>query len=223
MNRCIAFAGPGTGGKPAGPVPLMSKRSTTATYFDHQGIMRTAQPYELRPNYVYKNGVWVQDGWLREGAAQNYLQCRETNTGAYGAFPESYLISQDGVANIQAFDVPSDTQVMVGSVYILLSNPETTATKLDMWWSGGGSDGAYVDLVNKVVVGTSANWHIACEDLGTSLRVWLQGGPDHATTWGPAFLPRNGPAVMACFQNEVLTSDGNPTSWIPYGQTRAAD
>lgn len=206
-----------------GIAPGQSARATTATYFDYQGVMRTAQPRELRPNYVYQNGVWVQDGWLREGASQNCLQCGETNAGAYGAFPESYLIAQDGGANIQTFDVPSDTQVMVGSVYVLLTHPETTANRLDMWWAGGGSDGAYVDLVNKVVVGTSTQWHIACEDIGTSLRVWLQGGPDHATMWSPVFIPRNGAAVMACFQNEELTSDGNPTSWIPYGQTRGAD
>lgn len=84
MNRCVAFAGPGTRGKPAGPVPLMSKRSTTATYFDHQGIMRTAQPYELRPNYVYQNGVWVQDGWLREGASTNLFQMDTTQADLDG-------------------------------------------------------------------------------------------------------------------------------------------
>ena len=200
-----------------------SARTTTATYFDYQGIMRTAQPGELRPNFVYQNGIWVQDGWLREGASQNCLQCGNTNMGAYGAFPESYLISRDSVPNVTVVDVLSDTQVMIGSVYVLLSHPKTTATKLDMWWGGGGSDGAYVDLVNKVVVGNSPQWHISCKNYDEALRVYLQGGPEHSTMWPPVFIPRNGDAVMACFQNEVLASDGNPTSWMPYGQTRGAD
>ncbi|WP_339077823.1 hypothetical protein QQM41_04405 [Acetobacter sp. AC2005] len=200
-----------------------SARNTTATYFDYQGIMRTAQPGELRPNYVYRNGVWVQDGWLREGASQNCMQCGNTNMGAYGAFPESYLITKDAIPNITSVDAPSDTQVMIGSVYVLLTHPETTANRLDMWWAGGSPDGVYVDLTNRVVAGTSAEWHISCEDVGTALRVWLQGGPNHSTIWSPVFIPRNGDAVMACFQNEALTSDGNPTSWMPYGQTRGAD
>ena len=143
--------------------------------------------------------------------------------GAYGAFPESYLIPQNGRPNYTPVYVPSDTQVMVGSAYIFPSHPKTTATKLDMWWAGGGSDWTYVDLVNKVVVGTSTTWHISCKNYGEALRVYLQGGPEHATIWDPIFMPRYGDAVMACFQNEVLTPDGNPTSWVPYGTTRAAD
>lgn len=35
--------------------------------------MRTAQPYELRPNYVYQNGLWVQQGFLKEAQATNRL------------------------------------------------------------------------------------------------------------------------------------------------------
>lgn len=53
------------------PVPGQSNRSTQGTYFDSKGILRVAQPYELRPNYVYKSGVWVQQGFLREAQATN--------------------------------------------------------------------------------------------------------------------------------------------------------
>ena len=64
---------PSTGGGSAGQgyVAGQSNRLTSATYFDANGVMRVAPPKALRPNYVYKNGVWVRDGWLREGAAHN--------------------------------------------------------------------------------------------------------------------------------------------------------
>lgn len=51
---------------PAGPIAGQSARTTQGTYIDQHGILRTAPPRFLRPNYVYQNGVWVQDGYLRE-------------------------------------------------------------------------------------------------------------------------------------------------------------
>jgi len=201
-----------------------SARTTTATYFDYQGVMRVAQPGELRPNFVYQNGVWVQDGYLREGAATNYCAKLRTSTGQYGQFPETYLVTENSVFSPSVSEVPSDTQTNIFSFYIILNHPQTTATVLDLWWDGGGSDGCQIDLQTKKVTGPSSSWGITCEVYGNALRGWLYGGPAHATIWNGLFIPRNGSVVAACAMTELKLVDKQPpSSWIPYGQTRGAD
>lgn len=51
---------------------LTSARTTVGTYIGADGLLHVAQPFVLRPNYVLQNGVWVQQGFLREGATTNY-------------------------------------------------------------------------------------------------------------------------------------------------------
>lgn len=77
---------PSTGGGSAGQgyVAGQSNRTTLGTYFDANGVMRVAPPKALRPNYVYKNGVWIRDGWLREGQATNLFQMDTTGQGFDG-------------------------------------------------------------------------------------------------------------------------------------------
>lgn len=72
-----------------------SARTTVGTYFDYQGVLRTAQPRELRPNFVYQNGIWVQDGWVREGAATNFVPNANSPTLS-GAVSTSSTIAPDG-------------------------------------------------------------------------------------------------------------------------------
>ena len=201
MNRCVAFAGPGTIGKPAGPVPLMSKRSTTATYFDSQGIMRTAQPYELRPNYVYKNGVWVQDGYLREGAATNDV----------------------GENNYRNFNINGEmcSPAWAGAGYSVTLQPKgVNGNPIFIWGIPG--------------VGV-ASFFVRCEDI--SLLTIGQFGSNAPVQYGenlyrfyttssprqPLFYNQSTSGLYleyGWFQGEAGST---PTSWIPYGQTRAAD
>lgn len=47
-------------------ITRLTQRDTNGTYIGSDGFLKTAPPYALRPNYVYKNGVWVQQGYLRE-------------------------------------------------------------------------------------------------------------------------------------------------------------
>lgn len=201
-----------------------SARTTTATYFDYQGMMRIAQPGELRPNFVYQNGVWVQEGWLKEEAAINYSTQPSADLGSYGQFPESYFAAQDDVFAPGLSGVPSETETNIFSFYVLLDHPKTTATHLDLWWAGGTSDGCQIDLQAKKVTAPSPTWGITCEDCGSSIRVWLYGGPAHARAWNGLFFPRSGNAVVACMMTEAMLKDKQPpSSWIPYSQTRDAD
>ena len=212
MNRAVAFSGPGTGGKPAGPVPLMSPRDTIAAYFDANGIVQEAQPYELRPNYVYQGGVWVQNGWLKEAATTN----------VDSAFNQPYN-SGFHINNETCVDY-TDTAGRNGFKCTLKASVEQSNP---IQYSG-----SYGQYVNSVYV-----W---CEDF-TKLRVaprasadefpYIQIDPHNRryythgyfqpyyvnTSSSPLDIRVCGPMA------EVPNSTGTPTSWVPYQQTRASD
>lgn len=81
-----------------------SNRTTTATYFDYQGIIRTAQPGELRPSYVYQDGLRVQKGYLRETQATNYIpQSNKASVGASVVVTET--IAPDGKMTPCVYDM----------------------------------------------------------------------------------------------------------------------
>lgn len=238
MNRCVAFAGPGTVGKPAGPVPLMSKRSTTATYFDSHGVMQTAQPYELRPKYVYKNGVWVQDGWLRERSSTNLLS---------GVMPDPNDKSHDTLPEGNEYELIAGSEVVQWSPtkaaqtlsFCLFTTPDYITTQsffikslsgalvvtLDRPWYWGPS------LTLNTGTGETSGFvqTMFAEDFGNGW--WRIGGDrclaNQTATWTRLKVDSPAVVLISCNMLEAASAPASgpwyTTSWIPYGQTRAAD
>ena len=237
MNRCVAFAGPGTIGKPAGPVPLMSKRSTTATYFDSQGIMRTAPPYELRPKYIYKNGVWVLDGWLREGASNNILTDISVDTADtnHVILPAGNEYEMSSASEVVKWTPPAANSSLA---FCKFTNPSYKTTQsffvkvlggsqkltLSRPWYWGPS--VTVDTGTGEVTGVTLGMQV--ERYGDW---WRMGGwgivANQAAPFVVLVAGNDTPVLITCNMLEPCSANagGNywPSSWIPYGQTRAAD
>lgn len=237
MNRCVAFAGPGTGGKPAGPVPLMSKRSTAATYFDSHGIMQTAQPYELRPNFVYQNGVWVQDGWLREGVSNNILTDISVDTAdthhvilpignEYELYSGSAVVKwtpPSANSTLDFCNFTSPAYVTTQSFFVRTLGSSQTLTLSRPWYWGPT---VTVDTGTGEVTGNTPGMQVErCGDW------WRMGGWNVGEGCGAPYVTLTSnavtPILITCNMLEPCSanSEGNywPSSWIPYGQTRAAD
>lgn len=53
--------------------PLTCNRTIAGTYIGPDGLLHLGTPLVLRPNYVLQNGVWVQNGYLKEAAATNLV------------------------------------------------------------------------------------------------------------------------------------------------------
>lgn len=64
--RAVSTCPAGVMGWSMGAPTQPSARTTQGSYFNRRGVLKFASPGILRPNYVYQNGVWVQDGYLRE-------------------------------------------------------------------------------------------------------------------------------------------------------------
>lgn len=182
-----------------------SARTTTATYFDYQGIMRTALPGELRPNFVYQNGIWVQDGYLREGEA--------TNTFSSFNLPnsDSLHINNETCTNY------TDTAGRTGFTCTLKGKSEQNVP-IQL-------AGSYKQFVNSI--------YVFCEDFSkinitanfieidpNNRRYYVNGYFQpfyYNLTEEPLLIRVCGPMA------EMPSETGQPTSWIPYGQTRGAD
>ena len=167
--------------------------------------MQTAQPYELRPKYVYQNGVWVQDGWLREGEA--------TNTSNLFNVPNSsgLHINNETCTNY------NDTEDRTGFTCTLKGKSEQNYPIQ--------ISGSNVKFVNSI--------YVFCEDFSkinitanyieidpNNRRYYVNGyfQPVYNNlTEEPLLIRVCGPMA------ETPDAAGLPTSWIPYGKTRAAD
>lgn len=76
-----------------------------------------------RPNFVYKNGVWKQEGWLLEGQATNLCwidttnkQCVSTNPNGFGSGIPSYVFNPASIFNALASStLSSNLQIAVSS------------------------------------------------------------------------------------------------------------
>lgn len=217
----IPSAGGGSAGQ--GYVAGQSNRLTSATYFDAHGVMRVAPPKALRPNYVYKNGVWVRDGWLREGQATNYILNNNPDLGPTKVFPNHMKVAQDAVFCPTISGNISSSQTNLFSVFFDYSHPEFTATWIDFWWSGGGPDGSTLSITDRAIKNPQADgWHAHVDDYGTFLRLSFRGGPPHADVWNGLVIPREGNAIVSCPMMEAYQGNG-PSSWTPNQKTRAAD
>lgn len=194
-----------------------SARNSDATFFDYQGIMRTAQPGELRPNYIYKDGIWVQDGWLREGASTNYYMPLGTPTTVDG-IQGVVDVSQTGNGNgfSPAMSAPSSVPAILSACIKRASG--TTGTASFWWGSNGGRPIVSIDPDNSVLSGNPAYYNATIKPLRDGWSFFTaQFNSVSADGWFPPWLPSSG------FYYSIMLEYGGPTSWIPYGQTRGAD
>lgn len=215
-----------------------SARTTTATYFDYQGIMRIAQPRELRPNYVYQNGIWVQNGWLREGASTNLLSgvMPDPNDKTHETLPEGNEYELIAGSEVVQW---SPTEAAQTLDFCLFTTPAYITTQSFFIKSLSGALGVTLErpwfwgpsvTVNTGTGETSGTVStMFAEDFGNGW--WRMGGDrcvaNQAATW--ARLKVDAPAVVliSCNMLEAASAPASgpwyPTSWIPYGQTRGAD
>lgn len=208
---------------PDAPAPPASARKSGAWAFNEKGVLTQYPSLTARPNYVFENNAWTQSGYLSESSAVNYTY-DQNDLGPIAYFPNSYLTNSDNVAPAPIQNVPNDSILMRGSIYIVTSDPRTTADKVDFWWSGSGGDGTYLDITKRSLSSgwERSHWNPKLQDLGHSLRLSFAGGPPHSTMWCMRIIPRNGFIVTACPMHEVEASYA-PTSWVSYGSVRAAD
>lgn len=193
-----------------------SARTTTATYFDYQGIMRTAQPGELRPNFVYQNGVWVLDGYLKEGQSTNYF-CPSGDATMVDDMPGVVASSQIPSVYNPTMSTPTDTPAVVSC--LLKRAPGTTGTCSFWWGSISGRPILSINPDDGTVTGNTTYYNASCSYLGNGWSYFV--GYFNSPTndgWFPPWFPSDG------FYKIIMVEYGTkPTSWIPYGQTRAAD
>lgn len=187
-----------------------SKRSTIGTYFDKNGVMQTADAYVTRPKYVYKNGVWKQQGWLLEPQATNILSgaTYPTSNSKFGHVNDTLT----GTSWTYS-PSPSANDILTFSCFILNSGNTTT-----FWW--GVAPGRPVLLLkNGSFTSGNAGYYNA-----TLTPVDSQWSKFVAHFNNPSVDGEGAPyiasAIYACAQVEHGT---NATSYIPPGETRAAD
>lgn len=177
-----------------------SARATTATYFDYQGIMRTAQPGELRPNFVYQNGVWVQDGWLREDAATNSVDATDYR---------NYNINGETCSPAWA-----------GAGYSVTLQPKGVNGNPCAVWGLPGAVASFfvrcedISLLTISQFGSNAPVHY-----GENLYRFYTDGPQRQ----PMFYNQSTSGLYLEYGWFQAEAGSMPTSWIPYGQTRDAD
>lgn len=214
-----------------------SARATTATYFDYQGIMRTAQPRELRPNFVYQNGIWVQDGWLREGASNNILTDISVDTAdtnhvilpvgnEYELVPGSAVVKWTPPSANSSLDFckfTSPAYVITQSFFVRALDGSQKLTLSRPWYWGPS---VTFDTGTGEVTGATPG--MQAERYGDW---WRMGGwninPNQTAPYASLRASVTTPVLITCNMLEPCSAnaDGNywPSSWIPYGQTRGAD
>lgn len=234
FSRIPQGAGAGLSGQ--SPVYGQSNRSTSATYFDAQGVMRVAPPYTLRPNYVYQNGVWVRQGWLKEGQSTNYLQDSAWNNGlplqtGINLLPgvAVYLWENKGNDRVSINIANIDTHGIYGkitqSIFVKSIGNNSIITLSRPWYWGPASDydlekGTSSFSPMPITSGYSGGWY--------RIGGWeIAAGNSPSTN---AVLSAQGPFsfLLTCNSLEnggVEDSSGDiiPSSWVPYSNARAAD
>lgn len=178
-----------------------SARTTPATYFDYQGIMRTAQPGELRPNFVYQNGIWVQDGWLREGAATNTVD--ETNYSNFNIHGETC------------------SPAWAGAGYSVTLQPKGVNGYPVFIWGlpNGGAASFFVRCEDISLLTIGQFGSNAPVQYGKNLYRFYTDGAARQ----PLFYNQSTSGLYLEYGWFQVEAGSVPTSWIPYGQTRGAD
>lgn len=196
-----------------GYVPGQSNRVTNATYFDAHGVMRIAPPKALRPNYVYTGGKWVRDGWLREGQAEN--QDSQFNI----PFSKLYHINNEVCVDYM------DTCSRTGFTSTLKGK---SSQSNPVQFSGGdpsklNSTFVWCDAFSKLLIDN--------DGMGVTTLPFIQVGEFTRRYYAighfqPHYLNQTeNPLKIRVFgpMAEDSPQNGLPTSWVPFGTTRAAD
>lgn len=178
-----------------------SARNTTATYFDYQGIMRTAQPGELRPNFVYQNGIWVQDGWLREDVATNSVD--ENNYSHYNINGETCSPAWDG----NGYSVTLKPKGVNGNPVFIWGLPNGAVASFFVRCDD-------ISLLTISQFGSNAPVHC-----GENLYRFYTEDKERQ----PLFYNQSTSGLYLEYGWFQAEAGSAPTSWIPYGQTRGAD
>lgn len=157
-------------------------RTTLGTYFDRAGVMRIARAGFLRPKYVYLNGVWTQNGWLRESEATNAISSL-VFTNNYGItvsnskddrFPEQNVVfcTVNSSAQNQAWRatwaIPFFQSCTASIFFKLLDYGKTTGKTLSMWITPSNGYNPSFN-VNKDGSITQVNSDITIENYGEGL------------------------------------------------------
>lgn len=131
-----------------GPTPTFT-RASTGTYFDGQGILKTAAVNGPRFNHVYNGTSWVSRGLLVEEQRTNLLQYSEQfNTSPWTALNASVsansITSPDGNTTADKL-VESATGPHGHEVYYLFTASTTTYT-ISVFAKAGERSSLYISL-----------------------------------------------------------------------------
>lgn len=112
------------------PTPAaFTGRASTKTYFDSNGVMRTAAINEAVTDYGYVDGRWVSKGLSLEPQATNLLRASTPNTGAAARAPTTAVwVGNSAVLGLNAVSVSGYDWVEIatplgGNVSIAASVP----------------------------------------------------------------------------------------------------
>lgn len=200
-NTRIAFFGAQLeqGDRPTSYIPTpagFTSRASTKTYFDAQGVMRTAAVDEAAIDHAYINGQWVRKGLSVEGQATNLLtyseQFASPNWAAYKAVANPALmpsprgdlrgitltettVSGEHFAESSISVVSGSTYTF--SIYVAAAGRADIGLRMTVGslWPGGVSPQVRFNLANEtatVVTGSPSGYGIV--DVGEGLyRVFM--------------------------------------------------
>lgn len=214
--RAVSTCPAGVMGWSLGAPTQPSARTTQGSYFNRNGILKFAPPGVLRPNYVYQNGVWVLDGYLKEGQSTNYF-CPTADVTMVDGMPGVVTAAQSTWNYNPTMATPTDTPAVVSC--LLKRAPGTTGTCSFWWGSNWGRPILSINPDDGTVTGNTTYYNASCSYLGNGWSYFV--GYFNSPTndgWIPPWFPSDG------FYKIIMVEYGTkPTSWIPYGQTRTSD
>lgn len=198
----------------------LSKRDTIGYYFDDNGEFKSAQPYELRPNFIYQNNKWIMNEYLKEDAAFNYY--KPTNTFSDNIdpkFPSVSLTAATGeIPLVFSKDLPNEPNTqMVFGCYLKAGS----SSSCGFWWgSHGGRPIISIDLSAGTMSGNTSYYSCELNPIDDSwFRFEATFGSDSVDGYFPPWIPTTG-IYIACPQ---VNYGSTLSSWIPFGEKRSAD
>lgn len=178
-------------------VPTFTSRTTTATYFDSNGVMQTAAIGAARTGYAYVNNAWVSQGLLLEGSSTNLLVLSSefnnvaweppaniatvtanTHTAPDGTLSADTLTNPDALGSYRrkkSASITPGTSTYCGSVFVRKDPTATHTFRLNLVLETSGTPIAtQVDLVVATGVATRTNGTnlFGVIDCGTYWRLW---------------------------------------------------
>lgn len=236
--RAVSTCPAGVMGWSLGAPTQPSARTTQGSYFDKHGVLRFAPPGVLRPNYVYQNGAWVLDGYLKERASENLysdIAIDTSNTGLeklpegsgyelLASVPVIKWTPSNSTAAINICNSATPNLATTQSIFVNDMGQSQVITFTRPWYWGPSIT---LNTGTGEVTGNTPG--IQALRYGSWWRIggWPIAANTAANNYARIQVTAATPLLMTANMLEpaVADSDGNyhPTSWIPYGQTRTAD